>query len=67
MVLDNIGIGWGIKKLIEKELEENKLYIIPFDINLPTCKISVTYDTNYMNKASIEFLKFLFKNTEKRQ
>ena len=67
MALDNIAIGWGIKKLIEKELKNKELYIIPFDIKSPTCKISVTYDTNYMNKASIEFLKFLFKNTEKRQ
>ena len=67
MALNDIGIGWGIKKLIEKELNEKKLFIIPFDINSPTCKISVTYDTNCMNKSSIEFLKFLFKNTEKRQ
>ena len=67
MALEDIGIGWGIKKLIEKELNEKKLFIIPFDINSPTCKISVTYDTNSMNKASIEFLKYLFNNTEKKQ
>lgn len=67
MALKDIAIGWGIKKLIEKELNNKELYIIPFDIKSPTCKISVTYDTNYMNKASIEFLKFLFQNTEKRQ
>ena len=67
MALDNIGIGWGIKKLLEKELNEKKLFVIPFDINSPTSKISVIYDTNCMNKASIEFLKFLFQHTEKKQ
>lgn len=67
MVLENIGIGWGIKKLIDKELANKKLYIIPFNIKSPTCKISITYDTKYMNKASIEFLKFIFQNTKKRQ
>lgn len=67
MALENIGIGWGIKKLIEKELNEKKLFIIPFDINSPACKISVTYDINCMNKASIEFLNYLFKHTKKKQ
>lgn len=56
------GIGWGLKKFIEKELQTKKLYEIPIDFQIPPTKFSVCYKESMLNATSTEFLNQL-KNT----
>lgn len=55
-----VGIGWGLRKCIEKELEECELYELPMDFKCPTTTFSIAYDANFLNKTTREFIK-LFK------
>jgi len=65
LVSEGVGIGFGLKKSIEKELENNIFYEIPVDIKLPTAKFSVAYDINYLNTTSTKFLKFFIEEVKK--
>lgn len=55
---EGIGIGWGIKKCIEQEINNNTLYELPFDFKLPEATFSIAYDNNFLNKTTKEFLLF---------
>lgn len=54
-----IGIGWGLKKCIEKELVNKELYELPVDIESPKTKFSIAYDKNFIDKTTITFINFL--------
>lgn len=64
-VKEGIGIGWGLKKTIEKELKNKELYEIPVDFPTPTTKFSIAYDPNFLNKTTEEFIK-IFKEEMKK-
>ena len=59
LVKNDIGIGWGLKKCIEKELKNKELFIIPVSFRVPTTKFSIAYDKNFLNKTTEEFIKDL--------
>lgn len=58
-VKEGLGIGWGIKKCIEKDIKNHELYEIPINFKIPTTKFSIAYNPNFMNKTTLEFIKFL--------
>ena len=62
LVLQDLGIGWGLKKVIEKEIKNKELYEIPMDFSIPKTKFSISYDEKYLNKTAIEFLKYFNSN-----
>lgn len=53
-----LGIGWGLKKCIEKELSDGSLYEIPVDFKCPKTKFSIAYDSNFINNTTKEFITF---------
>lgn len=55
LVIEDIGIGWGLKKCIEKELNKKILYEIPTELPLPNTTFSICYNKNLLNKTSLEF------------
>ena len=65
LVKEGLGICWGSKDCIKKELENEELFEIPFDIECPSMSISIAYDKRYINKASLEFIKLLKNNLKK--
>ena len=64
-VKEGVGIGWGLKKSIEKELKNSELFEIPIDLPMPTTKFSIAYDKNFLNKTTEEFIKY-FKEEMKK-
>ena len=65
LVKQNLGIGWGLKKSIEKELENNKLYEIPLKFDTPNTIYSIAYDERFLNNTTMEFLKYFKDNINK--
>ena len=57
-----VGIGWGLKKCIENELNSKELYEIPVNFSVPTTKFSIAYDPNFLNKTTLEFINYLKKH-----
>lgn len=51
-----VGIGWGLKKCIEKELENKELYELPVEFEVPKAKFSIAYDKNFIDKTTINFI-----------
>lgn len=64
LVKEDLGIGWGLKKVIEKKLESKELYEIPIDFLTPSTKFSISYDKRFLNETAIEFLNFLKSNID---
>ena len=64
MVKKDLGIGWGLKKCVEKEILNKEFYEIPIDFTIPTTKFSISYYEKSLNKTAIEFLNY-FKNNLK--
>jgi len=62
---EGIGIGWGIKKCIEEELNNGTLYELPIEFELPTTIFSIAYDEGFLNKTTKEFINF-FKSKMKK-
>lgn len=60
LVKNGLGMGWGIKKCIEKELENNSLYELKTDFEMPISTFSIAYNEKTLNKTTQEFIK-LFK------
>lgn len=58
----NLGIAWGLKKYIEKELKSSELYEIPINFETPKTIYSITYDENFLNTTALEFIKY-FKSS----
>ena len=61
-VRKELGIAWGLKKCIEKELKNKEFYEMPVDFSIPNTRFSISYDAKYLNKTAIEFLKFFKHN-----
>lgn len=65
LVKQNLGIGWGLKKSIQKELENNQLYEIPLNFDTPNTIYSIAYDEKFLNNTTMEFLKYFKDNINK--
>ncbi len=59
MVQEGLGIGWGLRKLVEDELKQKVFYEIKTNFESPKTKFSIAYDKAYLNKTALEFLKYL--------
>lgn len=59
LVKEGIGVSWGLKKLIEKELKEKELFEIKLPFDMPKAKFSIAYDKNFLSKTTNEFIKYL--------
>lgn len=56
---EGIGVGWALKKCIQKELDNGELYEIPVNIDLPKMEFSIAYDKKIINKTALEFANFI--------
>lgn len=65
LVKEGLGIGWGLKKLIQKDLDNKILFEIPLNFKNPPTVYSIAYDSKFLNKTTEEFLKFLKDNIDK--
>ncbi len=61
-----IGIGWGLKKLIEKELKEKRLYEIPINFKIPNTIFSIIYDDKFLTDSTRTFINY-FKEHVKEE
>lgn len=66
LVKNSLGIGWGIKKCVEEELENESLYECKTEFELPSSTFSIAYNEKVLNKTTKEFIK-LFKQRIKEQ
>lgn len=64
LVKEGLGIGWGLKKCIEKHLDNKELYELKTDFELPLSCFSIAYNENILNNTTKKFLK-LFKERMK--
>ena len=55
---EGIGIGWGIKKCVQQEIDDKTLYELPLDFELPLATFSIAYDDGFLNKTTREFITF---------
>lgn len=53
---EGMGIGWGLKKCVEKDISDGVLFEIPVGINLKS-KFSLAYDNTFINNTTSEFIK----------
>lgn len=67
LVKEGIGVGWTQRKCIQKELENNELYEIPVEVELPKIEFSIAYDKNTIGKTAIEFSKYIIENVNEKQ
>lgn len=67
LVKEGIGVGWTQRKCIQKELENNELYEIPVEVELPKIEFSIAYDKNTIGKTAIEFAKYIIENVNEKQ
>ena len=65
LVKENLGIGWGLKKFIEEELNNSILYEIPMKLVSPKTIYSIAYDDKFLNNTTSEFLKYFKENIDK--
>lgn len=65
LVKKGMGIGWCLRKCIEKELENKEFYEIPVNLDLPKTTFSISYNSKMLNKTANTFLDY-FKNYIKR-
>lgn len=63
LVKEGLGIGWGLKKIVE--LDNDYLYVLPVDFEIPRTKFSIAYDKQYLSRTESEFLDYLFAYFEK--
>lgn len=64
LVKTGLGIGWGLKKCIEKELDNKELYELETKFDLPLSCFSIAYNEDILNNTTKAFLK-LFKQKMK--
>lgn len=62
---EGLGIGWGIKKCIEKDISNGELFEIPVEIDLKS-KFSLAYDSTFINNTTSEFIKFFKEHISKQ-
>ena len=66
LVKEGLGIGWGLKKIVELDNDKN-LYILPIGFDTPKTKFSIAYDKHYLNATEQAFLDYLFEYFEKEK
>ena len=59
LVKKDLGIGWGLKIMIEKELKEKELYELSLPIKNEDTIFSISYDEDFLNQTAKDFLEFL--------
>lgn len=59
-----LGVGWGVKKCIESQIENGELFELSMGFDMPLSIFSIAYDTNFVNKTTQEFIN-LFKERMK--
>lgn len=59
LVKKDMGIGWGLKKCVEEELENGTFYEIPIDFMNPTTKFSIAYNEKSLDRTTLKFLEYL--------
>ena len=64
LVKQGLGVGWGVKKCIEAELDNEELFELNMDFDMPPSIFSIAYDANLVNKTTQEFIN-LFKERMK--
>ena len=62
LVKEGVGIGWGLKKCVEKDIKEGILYELLVDFKTPITKFSIAYDKSFLNHTTSEFIKFFKEN-----
>lgn len=65
LVKQNLGIGWGLKKIIEKELNNSELFEIPIEFETPKTIYSIAYDEKFLNNTTFKFLNYFKENINK--
>ncbi len=65
LVKEGMGIGWGLKKLIEKDLKEKELFEIPVNFDSPKTVYSIVYDEKFLNDTAKMFLEYFKENITK--
>lgn len=53
-----LGIGWGLKKCVEKDFVDKTLFEIPVNFDLKT-KFSIAYDSSFINNTTAKFINYL--------
>lgn len=61
---EGLGIGWCLKKSIEKELNDKDLFEIPIDMVLPKMEFGMIYNNKCISDTTKEFIKYLLENTK---
>lgn len=65
LVKEDLGIGWGLKRSIESELNNLELYEIPIKLENPKTIYSIAYEEKFLNNTTFEFLKYFKENIDK--
>lgn len=64
-VKKDLGIGYVIKDLVKKDIENGELQLIKLDTKLPTITINLVYVKNYLTAAPLKFIKtFIYEDIE---
>lgn len=58
-VKNDLGIGWGLKKAIKKDLDDKSLFEIPINFMNPKTKFSIAYNNDIISNISLEFINFM--------
>jgi len=61
LVNEGLGIGWCLKKCIEKELQNNIFFEIKNDLTISKTKFSMVYDEKFINDSTKKFISFFEK------
>lgn len=62
---NNLGVAWGIKKCVEKELNNQTLYELKTNFELPLSTFSIAYNEELLNQTTKEFIKLFKENMKK--
>ena len=62
---EGLGIGWGLKKCVEKDILEGSLFEIPVGFKNLKTKFSIAYDPNFINNTTAEFISFFKEHISK--
>lgn len=65
LVKEGLGIGWGLKKCIEKEILNGTLFEIPVEFKNPKTKFSIIYDNNFISNTTAKFISFFKEEINK--
>ena len=64
LVMKNMGIGWGPRKCIEKDLNDKSLYEIFLNFDTPNTKFSIAYNDKALSDTCKEVIKLLREETK---